>query len=460
MLPLTTTRVGKSYLSLWRKYTTGSTNRQVFGAAATIAVLTSVAKVASVAKELIVARRFGTGATIEAFLVAVLIPGLAVNVISSSFSIALIPTYITVREREGKEAAQRLLSGVTVWSLLLLGLMTVIIVSSSRLYLPWIASGFNQRKLDLTFQLLCVVSPIIVLSGIANIWGAILNAGERFALVALAPIITPSVTLLVLLIVRYSIYALPVGMVIGAGLEMVLLGLALKLRGISLRPRWHGLDSHLRQVGRQFGPKVGASLLRGGSTVVDRALAATLPPGNVAALNYGNRISTTLLSVAGAALGSAITPYYSTMVTHRDWRGVRHTLKRYLLLLFLVSIPVVALLYFSAVPIVEILFQRGSFRAKDTHLVAQVQALYALQIPFYAGNILVSRLLSSLLATHVTMWAAAVNLALNIVLDILFIRVMGVAGIALAASCAGLVTFCFLSYHAVGILRERASDSS
>ena len=328
---LTANKLRTTLLAPWERFTTGSTNRQVFRAATTIVILTSVAKLAAVAKELLVARRFGTGATIEAFLVALLIPMLAINIISNSLSIALIPTYITVRERDGKEAAQRLLSGITVWSLLLLGGFTVLILATSRLYMPWIASGFNQRKLDLTFQLLLIISPLIVLSGIANIWGAVLNAGERFALVALAPIITPSVTVIVLLfIVRYSIVALPIGMVLGAALEMLLLGVALRVRGISLRPRWHGLNSDLRLVGQQFGPRVGASALRSGSVVVDRSLAATSAPGSVAALNYGNRVVITLLTVIGVALGSAITPYYSKMIANRDWQGVRHTLRRYL----------------------------------------------------------------------------------------------------------------------------------
>jgi putative peptidoglycan lipid II flippase len=436
--------------------TTGSTNRQVFRAATTIVILTSLAKLASVAKELLVARRFGTGATIEAFLVAVLIPMLAVNIVSSSLSIALIPTYINVRERDGKDAAQRLLSGITVWTLLLLGMMTVLILATSRWYMPWIASGFNQHKLDLTFQLLVIVSPLIVLSGIANIWGAVLNAGERFALVAFSPIITPTVTLIVMLIRRYSIDALPIGMVVGAGLEMTLLGIALRMRGISLRPRWHGLNADLRLVAQQFGPRVGASALRSGSVVVDRALAATSLPGSVAALNYGNRIVITLLSVFGAALGSAVTPYYSKMIAQRDWRGVRHTLKRYLALLFIVSIPVVAGLFFLSVPIVHFVFERGSFRAKDTHLVAQIQALYALQIPFYLANVLVSRLLSSFLASQITMWAAMLNVLFNVILDIGFIKIMGVPGIALATSCASLFTFCFLLYHTLKILKARA----
>src|SRR5258705_3870774 len=309
-------------------------------------------------------------------------------------------------------------------------------LTSAHWYLPWIASGFNERKLNLTFQLLMIVSPLVILSGVSNIWGAVLNAGERFALVALAPIITPSITVIVLFIYRFTIFALPIGMVLGAALEMLLLGVALRLRGISLRPRWHGLNSDLRLVGQQFGPRVGASALRSGSVVVDRSLAATSAPGSVAALNYGNRVVITLVTLIGVALGSAITPYYSKMIANRDWQGVRHTLKRYLLLLFLASIPLVAVFFFLSGPIVHFVFERGSFRAKDTQLVAQIQALYALQIPFYLGNVLVSRLLSSLLASQVTMWAAAINVGLNVVLDIVFIKVMGVPGIALATSCA------------------------
>jgi len=460
MPTLTVSKVEKRYPGLWTKFTTGSTNRRVFRAVVTIATLASVAKLAAVAKELLVARRFGTGSTIEAFLVAILIPLLAVNIVSGSFNIALIPTYISAREKDGREAAQRLLSGASLWSLLLLILVTVTIVVTGRLYLPWIASGFNQRKLDLTFQLLWVVSPLVVLSGVANIWGAVLNAGERFALVALAPVITPTITVIVLLIKRDTIFALPVGLVIGAGLEMIVLGIALKLRGISLRPRWHGFEPNLRQVGQQFGPRMGANLLRSGSIVVDRSLAAMLPPGSVATLNYGNRVTVTVLSVAGAALGSAIAPYYSKMIAREDWHGVRHTLKRYLVLMLVGSIPIVIVLFVVAAPIIQVLFQRGSFQARDTELVAHVQALYALQIPFYLGNILISRLLFSLLASRVTLWAAAINLTLNIVLDVLFIRVMGVAGIALATSCASLVTFCFVAYHSVRLLRENARNSA
>jgi putative peptidoglycan lipid II flippase len=335
----------------------------------------------------------------------------------------------------------------------------VLVVATARFYLPLIASGYNPQKLALTLQLVYMVSPVIVMSGLSNIWGAVLNAGERFALVALTPIITPTVTLFVLLfVIRHSVFALPVGLVVGATLETVVLGVALKLRGISLRPRWHGLDSDLRLVGSQFGPRVGATMLRSGSAVVDRSMAAMLAPGSVATLSYGARIMSTLLSLAGVSLGAAVTPYYSKIVAQKDWEGLRRTLRHSALILLVGSIPAVLLLYFFAQPLVQLVFERGSFRPRDTQMVAQVHALYALQIPFYLGSILLSRLMACLYKGQIMFWAAGINLVLSFVLNVVFINQIGVAGIALSTSCASLVTLVFLSYHAIRLLREKQAD--
>jgi putative peptidoglycan lipid II flippase len=447
----------KRSIEFWRTLTSGSTNRRIFAAVVTIASLTAVTRVAAVGKELVVAWRFGTGDTLEAYLMAYLIPTLGVTVLASSLNVSLIPIYIRVREHEGPVAAQKLLSGVVTWSLALLATISFAIMVLAPFYLPLLASGFDDQKLRLSLYLTYLLAPTVVVNGVANVWSAILNAGERFALVAITPIITPVAILFFLLLARdWGIFALAAGIVLGSLLELLLLGVALKMKGISLRPRWYGFDPHLRQVASQFSPRVAASLLRSGTKVVDRSMAAMLSAGSVAALNYGHRITTSLLSLVGITLGSAVAPFFSKMVAHKDWAGLRHTLKRYLSLIFLFTIPLTAGFFVFSYPIVESLYQRGSFTPLDTQLVSQVQALYVLQVPLAVATGLIARLLSALLAAQVILWAAAINFVLNFILNILFIRQMGVAGIALSTSCAALVTFCFMSYHSARILRKHS----
>lgn len=445
----------QKYLAFWNKLTSGSTNRKIFGAAITVGLGTAFVKVASVVKELVVAWKFGTADELDAFLIALVIPFFITNIIAGSFQAALIPTYIRVREQEGIKAAQQLFSGATVWSLGLLTITTILMLVLSPLILPLIARGFSPEKLDLTYKLLWVISPIILLSGVMTIWGAVLNAGERFALVAIAPIITPAITMLFLFgINAWGVFNLAFGLVGGQLLEIVAVGIALRRQGVSLIPQWYGFDSHLREVAGQYAPMIAAASLMCSTGLVDQSMAAMLPSGSVAALNYGNRIIALPITVTNTALSTAVIPYFSKMVAREDWTSVRHTLKRYMALIFALSIPLTGLIILFSEPIVQILLQRGSFTANDARLVAQIQACFAFQIPFYIASILVVRLISAMRYNQVLMWGSAGNLIVNIGLNYLFMQWLGVPGIALSTSGVYLFSFLFLFFVAIKKLKQ------
>lgn len=433
---------------LWTRLTSTSVNRKIFGAAITVAALTAFVKVAAVVKELVVAWRFGTGDAVDAYLIALLIPAFIINVVAGSFNAALIPTYIQVREKQGIHAAQQLFSGTMICSLGLLAITTLITIATAPIYLPWIAAGFEPEKLRLTFYLLCAIAPLILLSSVVTIWGAVLNAGERFALAALAPMATPLITIVFLFIPSWGIFALAAGLVAGTVIEIVLLGLALHKNGVSLLPKWYGISSPLRQVAQQFLPAVVGAFIMCSANLVDQSMAAMLAPGSVAALNYGNRVIAFPITLATTALSTAVIPYFSRMVACHDWAGVRHTLKRYMWLIFAVSLPFTGLLLLGSELIVQLLFQRGSFTPEDTQVVTQIQSLYALQIPFYIADIFVVKLITAMRLNQILMWVSVFNLLINVVLNYLFMQWIGVSGIALSTSCVYLFSFLYLIFFA------------
>jgi putative peptidoglycan lipid II flippase len=444
----------------WKTITTGSINRQIFSAAITVGLMTALVKIAIISKELVVAWRFGTGDALDAFFIAWLVPSFIIVLLPESFNAALIPTYIRVREQEGLEAAQQLLSKVIVWGLGLLAITTILMVATAPLYLPLLARGFSPQKLELTFYLLCTITPVVVLSGIVVIWSAVLNAQERFALAAIAPAMTALVTIAFLVGNKsWGIFALTGGLVGGTLLEMLLLGVALKRQGISLLPTCYRFDPHLRQVVSQYAPIMAGAFLMSSTTLVDQAMAARLSSGSVAALNYGMRVIALPISLITTALSTAIIPYLSKMVAAQDWKGVRFTMKRYLWLIFLVTVPIAGFIYMYSQPIVELLLQRGSFTAQDTYIVAQVQAMYVLQLPFYVAGILVVRLISSMDINQVLIGIAGLNLILNIGLNHLFMQWLGVQGIALSTSCVYVFSFFSVLLLAYRNLRKIENES-
>ncbi len=446
----------------WNFWINKTTGRKIFGAAMVIASLSLIAKAASTAKEIAIAGSFGAGDTVDSFLMALLVPTCAISVIGGSFCSALIPTYIHVREREGAASAQKLFSNTLAGSLALLSFTTVVMLAAAPFYLPIIASGFSSGKIALTVRLLCLLSPIVILRGINTIWGAVLNADHRFGLVAAAPVITPLIVILFLYScgTRWGISSLAFGTVCGMLLELSLLGVALVRKGISPWPRWHGLDSNLRQVIRQFLPMISAGLLMSSAGFIDLSMSAMLGSGSVSALSYGSKIISVPLSLTAAALGTAVIPYFSAMVARKEWAEIRRTIRRYFLLIFLTSVPATVLLISVSEPLVQLLFQRGAFTFQNTHLVAQVQSLLALQIPFYIAAMLMVRLISSLLANHILMIGCIINVAVSVSLNYVFMKKMGVGGIALSTSCVYLISFLFLYFSWRWISRNYAYAES
>lgn len=411
-----------------------------------------------ICKELVIAWKFGTADALEAFLIAFLLPSFVISVVAASFNAALMPTYIRVKEKEGNEAAQKLFSSFMVWGLVLLMFVTILMVVTAPLYLPFLASGFDKDKLDLTLHILYILAPVIVGSGLIAIWGAILNANERFALAASTPIIIPIMIIIFIFIFGdiWGIYVLALGVVLGTMVEVAILGKALKMQGVSLRPMWKGFDKNMRKVVNQYTPMIIGTLLMSSTIVVDQAMAAMLKSGSVAALNYGNKVIALPVSLTAMALGTAIIPYFSKMVASEDWVEIKDTLYRYMRLIFIITVPLAILLPLISEPLIRILFQRGSFSVEDTSIVAQILFFYAFQIPFYVSGILFVRLISSMRKNHILAWGALISVIANILLNYILMKEIGVSGIALSTSLVYLGSFLFLFYNVKRLLKKHS----
>jgi putative peptidoglycan lipid II flippase len=430
---------GRSQLLLWgawQRFTTGSVNRRIFGAAAVVGSINLGVMAVYFLQDLATAAIFGAGDLLDAFLIAYLVPKFVVVVVAGSFNAALIPVYVKVREERGEDAARELLAGVVFWSTLLLTGVTVLLALAGPGLLRVLGAGFGPEKLALTHGLFYALLPSILLSGLATLWGAALNARERFALAALAGVLVPAggITGLLVLGRSWGIYGLAAGIVAGHLLQVGLLARDLRRQGLGAAVRWHPFGPDLREVIGQYLPAVAGAALTAGTLLVDSAMASLLPAGSVASLGYGNKPVTLIVGLCNVALGTAVLPYFSRLVAQGDWGGLRHALRTWAGVVVLATVPVTVLAVAGAGPLIALLFQRGKFSAADTALVSQVEAMYALQVPCHVLGVLFVRLISAFRANRILMWGAAIGFGVNLVLDYALMRVLGAPGIALATA--------------------------
>jgi putative peptidoglycan lipid II flippase len=121
---------------------------------------------------------------------------------------------------------------------------------------------------------------------------------------------------------------------------------------------------------------------------------------------------------------------------------------------------VAVLLIAVAHPLVRVALQHGAFGPSDTAVVARVLAMYAIQIPFFVSSRVYYRFLIAMRRTDLALYCGILNLILDIGLNLVLMRWMGVAGIALATSLWTVSTFLFLRYWTRKLLgRAQEADA-
>ena len=446
----------------------GSTSESSVRSKITIAALTVgsasfVVKLASLASTLLIASLFGTGDDLEAYFIAFLVPAFIINVISGAVSSAMIPTYVRVTEQQGQTHAYALFSRITFLAIGLLSLVAGLSALTFPYAVRFLGSGFSPAKTALTQSMFYLLLPVIAFKGIATIYASVLHSHKRFALVASAPLVVPAASIVVILswsTPSTRIYAVALGTVIGMLGELLILGWGLHRHGVPVLPRWHHRSPASRQVIGQYFPMVAGAFLMGSTTLVDQSMAAALPAGSVASLNYGSRLVGVILHIAAGGIGAAVLPFFSSLVDAEDWNELRRLLVFYSKRILLVSSAVSICLVTLSGPLVGFALERGMFDEGDTALVGRIQAAYALQIPFYICGILFVRVISSMIANHILMIVSFLNLIVNIGLNYIFMRRWGVVGIALSTSVVYLFSFAYLLAMVWRKLAERHCRSN
>ena len=428
-----------------------SLHTRILAALITVGGMTVIVKGVTLSKEILIAHRFGANEALDAFYLALLLPAFLTNVIGDSINSAFVPIYIQLRETEGAAIAHQLLSSVAVISLCVLVVTSLLLAGLRHIVMPALGSGFSPHSLRMAESLFSVLLAPLAMSGLVALWRATLNAEERFAISAITPLMTQLAIMIVLLLfgATWGVYALVAGMVLGMTGELAVSGCALARAGIPLMPRWYGVDASLRRVLSQYAPMVAGALLMGSTVLVDQSMAAMLQTGSVSALNYAGKLLSVPLNIGVYSLSIAVFPVFSRQSASKDWRGMRRILSIYTRLILVVSLPLTIVLMMYSEQLVALMFAGGAFDADAIHLVGKVQALLCLQLPFFALGLLYVRAISALGRNQILMWGTIISVVANVLLNVVFMRIYGLAGIALstavvyALSCGYLAMMLF-----------------
>ena len=443
--------------------------RGLLRAAFAVGGLTAAVKLVALLKDSLVAAHFGNGATLDAFLLALVVPTFLISVAAGTLPAALTPAYIAQREHRSTTAA-RLLAGAVLqqsyrWLVLLSG-----VAALASVLLVWLPGNRLDAGTRAILPMLALaLAPFTLLQGVCSAWSGLLAAEGAYSASAFAPIAQPiGVALGIAIVPDPTVWTMVVGLLGGTLAQAAWLAWALRQRGLSVRgiamshvpdAERAALTDALGRVRVQYLPAVAGAILMSATTLVDQSMAAWLPVGSVSALGYGTKVSSVLMTVGAMALSTTLLPHLSALVARAEWTALRELERRLRWLLLGTTIPVTIVLVLFSAPIVHLLFERGAFSAAETATVSRVQAAYLLQVPGHLLGILYVRLISALQANRLLTIGSAINLVVNVALNVVFMRRYGVAGIALSTAGVYAVSCVYLAVSAHRRLRVAEAES-
>jgi putative peptidoglycan lipid II flippase len=420
-------------------------SRSVFADLFRVGTLATAVKILGAAKVAFTASVFGASGQLDAYLIAFLVPSLFADVLSGSLSAALVPALLRVRAYRGDIAVVSLYQNVLAGSVIALTCVALALALMASAAMPLMAPV--GERTEWAYPLLLMLLPVLPLAGAAIVWRALLHAQQRFAVAAAAPGVTPllSIALLAAFGSDWGVSVLAAGTLFGATIEMLILAAFVRRQGFPVIPRWSGLTADVRDVVSNCFPFVAGTFILGGSIFVDQSFAILLGSGGVAILNYGTKLTTVLLAVGSGSIGAVSLPHLARLAASEKWVELGQAMRRWLYMIWLVSIPVTALLIWFSEPIVRLYLERGAFSVEMAREVAHVQRFSLIQIPLAMAVALVLRSMAALRVSRLFWRVAIATLLVNAIADAVLMRYLGAAGIAAADSIAALVTLTLLA---------------
>jgi len=432
--------------------------------------LTLVSRILGLARDMLFAEYIGANFASDAFTIAWRMPNMFRALFAEgAFSAAFIPMFNKkVADTEGRGLPAGVEFAEDALSVLLPALIVMTLVLE---VFAWpatyiISGGFhNPTHEQFAFAVLLsrITFPYLMLISLASLAGGILNSLHKFWVAAAAPILL-NVAQIVALVFFHTHEPLltaenqAIAVTVGGALQLVWLVQACWANGIHFRIKLPRINADVKRLMKLIAPAAAGAGAVQFNLLVSTALAGYfLHAGSLTYIYYADRLNQLPLGLIGIGLGTVLLP----TISHQLGRGADSeamtTQNRGLELALFFTLPATVALVVCGVPIIRALFEHGQFGADDAVKTGQALAAFSIGLPSY---VLVKVLTPGYYARHDTrtpMRFAMISIAVNLVLNLVFILPLKHVGPPLATALASTVNVWML-YHTLRKRKHFESD--
>lgn len=381
----------------------------------------------------VIAALFGVTNVTDAFFYALAFPTFVMVIVTNGVGTVTTPLLATIQAEE-PERVPHFVGGAmlgTAGLALLVGIVQLVVLWP---LLPYI-TDFDDSTVSRTWMFVLELLPFMALIGFSVILRASNEVRGRFVPVALSPLLRGSVVIAAIFLLREPLgpHVLPTAMLAGQIVEVSWYGISLATTGLIPVPNLR-VDARLRKAARDALPLLGGEVLVAMNVVTDKAFAGLLESGSVSLLEYADRtrfipqtlLESTLLPVAFAT--------WANLIAHEQRDAFSRSVDQSLRWVAAWTAAPLAGLFIGRHALTRLLYERGEFTAE--HVAASADA-FGVYVPGVWAMMLGTLAMRAHVVEHrlrIVFALGLVSVVLNIGLNSIFVRPLGINGLALASS--------------------------
>lgn len=411
-----------------------SKQNSVFSAATIIMIMVVVSRILGLIRQRVLAHFFEAN-ELSLFFAAFRLPDLLFEVLVwGTFSSAFIPVFTKSLEK-GRKKAWKIAGSVTnIGFLIFLVLSLLIIIFADRLYGVFVP-GFevvDRGQVVLIARILFAAQGFFVISYVLT---AVLESLRRFLVPAIAPLFYNLGIILGTMVFspKLGLLGPTIGVLIGAFLHFLIqLPLAFKLGfRFSLKTK---VTPEVKKIGKLALPRlIEVSFLQVAKTV-ELSLATLISTASYTYFTFGNTIQLLPVGLLGTSIAKATLPTLARQSDKLD--EFKNTLFKVLGQMFFLIIPISTFLIVLRIPIVRLIYGTDIFSWESTVQTGLVVSAFAFGIIFQATSSVLARGFYALHETRTPVIISVTTIFINIVIDIILVKVfyLPIWGLAAAFS--------------------------
>ena len=405
-----------------------------------IMIITVVSKILGFGREIVLSYFYGASTITDAYLVSLTIPGVIFAFIGAGIGTGFIPMYSRIKHEQGVHEAQRFTSNLTS---VILVFCTITVIAGLTFTEPLVrlfASGFSGETLELTVHFTKISIFAIYFTGLTGIFSSYLRLHDSYLVPNLIGFPMNIIIILSLVIsARTNAYVLLLGTLFARAAEVIFMVPFARKEGHRFKPVLDLNDDHLKVMLHIALPVIVGTSVSQINVLVDRTLASGIAVGGISALNYANRLNGFVQGLFVMSISSVMYPMISKMASEHNMKGLKSSLSEAISLINLMVTPATIGAIILAEPIVDFLFGRGAFTPEAVAMTSSALRFYSVGMLAFGLREVLSRAFYAQQDTKTPMINGFIAVIINIFLNIILSRYLGIGGLALATSISGIV---------------------